>query len=96
LRGVPQRFRIDLSGVGYMLTFQYRDADDGGWVLDIGDPDDVPLVCGIPLVPGEDLLAQYATLGFRGEMWVRSDGTPDAVPTFAGLGTTSHVYWIGP
>lgn len=93
---MPQRFRIDLSGVGYTLTFQYRDADEGGWVLDIGDPENIPLACGIPLVTGGDLLAQYAYLGFRGELWVRSDGNPETLPTFAGLGRTSHVYWIGP
>jgi hypothetical protein len=93
LSGAPVRYRINLGGA-WTLTFQYRDNDDGGWMLDIGDADNAPVLCGIPLVTGSDLLAQYAYLGFTGQLWVRSDGDPDAVPSFFNLGSRSHVYWI--
>jgi hypothetical protein len=90
----PQSFAISLSGVAYTMTFQYRSATEGGWILDIGDALGNPMVCGIPLVTGHNLLEQYDSLGFPGELWVMSDGVPDAVPTFANLGSSSHVYYI--
>lgn len=103
LSGAPQRFAIELPGapVNYVMTFQWRDAPDGmagggGWVLDIADADGTAMVCGIPLVTGADLLAQYAYLNFGGQLAVHSAGIPDATPTFNNLGTGSRVYWITP
>jgi hypothetical protein len=94
----PQRFAVQLGGTGYSLTFQFRNAGlpeaGGTWVVDIGDSLGNPLVCGIPLVTGADLLAQYAYLNFGGALVVTSDGDPDAVPTFDNLGITSHLYWV--
>jgi hypothetical protein len=94
LSGMPQRFGISFVDTPYTFTFVYRNASMGGWVLDIGDGQNNPLVCGIPLVTGADLLAPYAYLNFNGIMLVQSDGDPAAVPTFDNLGTDSHVYWI--
>jgi len=101
LSGMPQRFAIQLLGVTYILNFQYRDAPPemaggGGWVMDIADGQNNPLVCGIPLVTGADLLEQYYYLGFGGMFWVVSDGDMNAVPTFANLGSLSHLCWIVP
>jgi hypothetical protein len=96
LSGMPQRFRIALLGVTYQLNFQYRAAPMGGWVLDIADAAGVPLVCGIPLVTGHDLLEQYHYLNFGGALMVFSDGDPDAVPSFENLGSSSHLVWITP
>ncbi|MDW3684910.1 hypothetical protein RA280_24780 [Cupriavidus sp. CV2] len=90
----PQRFRITLSGVEYQMTIQYRKAGGAGWVLDIADANDTPLVGGIPLVTGVNLLGQYAYLGFGGRLWVQGAGDPDDVPTFDDLGTGSHVFWV--
>jgi hypothetical protein len=45
-------------------------------------------------VTGADLLAQYPDLGFPFKLAVVSDGDPDAVPTFTGLGSTSHLYVV--
>jgi hypothetical protein len=94
LSGVPQRFGITFTDTPYTFTFVYRNAPMGGWVLDIGDGQNNPLVCGIPLIPGVDLLAQYAYLGFNGMLIVASDGDATAAPTFDNLGTGSHVYWV--
>jgi hypothetical protein len=96
----PQRFSIQLGGAAYSLTFQFRNAglpgQGGTWILDIADDLGNPLVCGIPLVTGADLLAQYGYLNFGGGLMVMSDGDPAAVPTFANLGVASHLYWITP
>lgn len=90
----PQTFTITLSGVDYRLTVQYRKAGGAGWILDIADSNDNPLVSGIPLVTGTDLLGQYAYLGFGGRLWVQGAATPDDVPTFDDLGLGSKVYWV--
>lgn len=90
----PQRFTITLSGVDYRLTVQYRKAGGIGWVLDIADANNAPLVSGIPLVTGIDLLGQYRHLGFAGRLWVQGADDPDNVPTYGDLGIGSHVFWV--
>lgn len=90
----PQRFTITLSGVDYRLTVQYRKAGGAGWVLDIADANNAPLVSGIPLVTGIDLLGQYRHLGFTGRLWVQGADDPDEVPTYEDLGIGSHVFWV--
>jgi hypothetical protein len=96
----PRRFTITLTGTTYTLCFQFRAQggphDGGDWVLDIGDALNAPLVCGIPLVTGTNLLAQYEYLNFVGQLWVESDGDTMAPPTFTNLGIGSHLYWVLP
>lgn len=90
----PQRFTVTLSSVEYVLTVQYRDAGGAGWVLDIADKNGKPLVSGIPIVTGVNLLEQYSHLGFAGRLWVQGAADPDDVPTFEDLGIGSHVFWV--
>ena len=94
--GIPQTFTAKLSGVEYQLTLQYRNAPNGGWVLDIANSAGVPIVSGIPLVTGANLLEQYAYLGFGGRLWVQTTSNPDAVPTFSNLGEDGLLYWVTP
>ena len=92
-----QKFLITLTGVQYQFTLRYRNASvGGGWVLDIADSVGNAILSGVPLVTGCDLLAQYAYLGFGGELWVQSDLDPGAVPDYDNLGVTSHVYFVVP
>ena len=97
----PVQFGIVLSGVRYELTFVYRNADltvcgGCGWTVDIADTFGNPILCGVPLVIGADLLSQYRYLGLGGSLIVVSDGdvTGEPVPSFFNLGTGCHVYWI--
>jgi hypothetical protein len=90
----PQNFTIRLSGVTYTFTLLYRNNPAAGWVLDIGDSNNNPIVQGIPLVTGADLLRQYAYLGFGGALWVQTQDDPDAVPTFTNLGSDGHLYYV--
>lgn len=83
------------NGNTYNLRFSFLDVMMGGWIMDIADADGNAIVCGVPLVTGADLLAQYATLGLGGPMYVVSDGWPAAVPTFDNLGSGSHLYIEG-
>ena len=93
-RSQAQRFSVTLGGTAYNVRLTYDIAQEGCWVLDIGDANGALLVAGIPLVTGVDLLAQYAYLGFGGSLVVTTDRGAGEVPTFDGLGVTSHLYFI--
>jgi hypothetical protein len=92
LQAKSQVLSITLSGVVYTLSVQYRNGL--GWILDIADSQGNAIVCGIPLITGADLLAQYDYLGFTGSLWVQTTSDPDAVPTFANLGTDGLLYYV--
>lgn len=93
LTPAPQTFNVSLVGKQYQFTLQWRDTTNGGWVLDIADSSSNPIVSGIPLVTGVDLLAQFKYLSFGFELWVQTDAA-DAPPTYANLGLQSHLYAI--
>ncbi|AJK46297.1 phage baseplate plug family protein [Burkholderia plantarii] len=93
LAPTPQVFSITLSGVAYRLTVLYRDAAEAGWTLDMAHASGDPLINGIPLVTGVDLLGQYRHLGLGGRLWVQGDDGPDELPSFDDLGVGSHVFW---
>ncbi|MFJ7312515.1 phage baseplate plug protein [Pseudomonas sp. NPDC098747] len=88
-----QRFSVTLSGTQYQLTVQWRNSEQGGWVLDLADMKGQAIIQGIPLVTGVNLLEQYDHLGFTDALWVQTTADPDAVPTFENLGIGSHLYW---
>jgi predicted Zn-dependent protease with MMP-like domain len=93
LTSAPQTFQILLGSNYFKLAFQWRDPSPG-WVLDIVDSTGNPIVQGIPLVTGVDLLEQFQYLGIGGQLRVQTDTLPDAVPTFANLGVNSHLYFV--
>ena len=90
----PQSFAIRLSGLDYQFRIAYRNVAEGGYFLDIADGSGTPLVQGIPLVTGVDLLEQYHSLGFTGRMWVQTASNPDLCPSFDGLGSDSILLWV--
>jgi hypothetical protein len=96
LSGVPETFGITLAGVAYQLTVQWRDAVEGGWFLDIADKNSNPILRGIPLITGADLLGQYGYLGLGGSLFVQTSPVADVVPTFETLGTDSNLYFVTP
>ena len=91
-----RRFTITLGGVTYNMRLTFDDARGGFWALDIGDANGAILVAGIALVTGTDLLAQYNHLGFGGSLIVTTDRNAGDIPTFDGLGITSHLYFVTP
>lgn len=93
LASSAQRFYITLAGVQYQMQVAYRTHPEGGWFLDVYTAGGVALVLGIPLVTGVDLLEPYPDLNFGGTLQVMTDGDPYAVPTYANLGSQSHVYF---
>lgn len=95
LRGRAERFGIGLPGeLSLLLTVTWRNRGGGGWMLDIALADGTPLVSGIPMVTGADLLAQFRHIGIPGSLVVVGDSDPGAPPTFANLGTDTHLYYV--
>lgn len=92
----PRVISVALPTTTYTLRFGYAATDDDsqGWFMDIADANAVPIVSGIPLVTGTDLLSPYGYLGIPGGIYVATDSDPDAVPTFTNLGSSAHVYFL--
>jgi hypothetical protein len=70
----PQSYAIVLAGKEYRLTVRWMEADEGGWLLDIEEPEQAaPILMGLPLITGCDLLGQFTYLGLGGQIWVDSE-----------------------
>lgn len=89
----PQSFTIALAGVEYQLNLAWNFYSNS-WSLDISTPDGVPILAGIPLVSGADLLEQYAYMNFGGSLVVQSDSDLYAIPGYDTLGETDHLYFL--
>jgi hypothetical protein len=88
----PQRFSIALGGRTRRLRLGWNAAEAAwlldiavaarrqGRLADSdssdNEEDDTPLLAGIPLVAGADLLAQHAHMGLGGELWVEGELPP--------------------
>ncbi len=95
LEPISQTFAFALAGAEVRVTLAWRNAGGSGWCMSLADGDGNPLVSGLPLVTGCDLLGQHRHLGLPFELWVR--GGPDdplSVPTYAGLGTQARLYAV--
>lgn len=91
LSPLPQSFGIVMAGKEYRLTVRWFDAPEGGWTLDIAEPDNAaPIVSGIPLVTGIDLLWSYAYLDWGGGLWVDAE----LPPTLENLGADVDVIFV--
>ncbi|QWA12779.1 hypothetical protein GTU79_08850 [Sodalis ligni] len=84
-----QTFGITLAGTAYQMRLIWRSTL---WYLDLMDSTGTPLINGIPLVPGVDLLAQYASLNFGYSLNVICDFPDQEYPTETDLGINSHLY----
>lgn len=93
LAPTPQTLSITLAGVTYNLRLSWNWTGQN-WVLDLLDVNENPLVNGIPLVTGADLLAQYGYLNLGGQLVVQTTNDAAAVPTFTNLGSQSNLYFV--
>lgn len=93
LSPAPQRLAITLSGGQYQLVVKWN-VSAGVWVLDILDADENPILCGVPIVTGVDLLDQYEYLELGGKLYALTDHDADLPPGFTDLGVTGHLYWV--
>ena len=90
-----QTLTTQLGAGTYELTFLWSTIV-GAWLLTIADTKSNSILSAIPLVPGVDLLAQFAYLNFGGALIVVNDIAPAQPPLYAELGITGHLYFITP
>jgi len=86
----PQSFVVPLAGVTYRMRLWWCDGVYPAWMLDLATESGTTLTAGLPLLPGDDLLAQHTHLGVGGSLYVISDGAP----TFDSLGATTQLYFV--
>ena len=87
-----QSFTIAMAGVTYNMRLMFNNYNQT-WVMDISDSNSNPLLMGLPLVTGVNLLLPYTDLGFGGSLTATTDHNPDQPPTYSNLGSTGHVYF---
>jgi hypothetical protein len=89
------------DGLSYTLFFKWN-VIALCWVLDIYAADGItPVINGIPIVTGADLLEQfgYLTLGAFTMLQATTIGpfvSPDSVPDFLNFGTDGHLFTVTP
>jgi hypothetical protein len=88
-----QVFTIPLAGVTYTMRLIFCDDPAAGWTLDISDVNGVPIVCGIPLTLGNNLLQQYDYLNFGGALVAVITGNATSVG-YTDLGANAQLYFV--
>lgn len=83
-----QKFNIQLGGSPFKLRFIYRiDA----WFVDVLDTSENPLVMGLLMCPGINLLEQYQHI-LQGAFYV-TNSNKDEAQGYLDLGTKIKLYW---
>ena len=93
LAPAAQSFLIVLAGKQYRLSI-YWGTVAGVWVLDIQQENGTPIISGIPLVTGTDLLSPFPYMEFGGTLIAMTDNDPDSPPTYRNLGSTGHLRFV--
>lgn len=90
----PQTFTITLARQSYRCRLQWNVPADC-WVLDFDDQYGEPILHGVPLVTGTDLLDGFEYLGFNGAMLVVTTASDtDMPPGRWDLGERGHLYFL--
>ena len=89
----PQTLQVTLNGTNYNLRVWWN-APNQLWYIDFFDTQNNPILLGIPMTTGTDLLGQYEYLEFGGSLYALSDFDTAAPPTFVNLGSTGHLYFV--
>ena len=83
-----QRFNVSLGNTTYKLQLIYR---VNKWFLDIFDVQNTPLICGLPLVMGDNLLIQHQHV-ISGSLLVMNTNENEQ-QSFTDLGKNITLYW---
>lgn len=89
----PQRMVITLAGVPWNLGLWWNDIC-GKWIMDLSDQNKVPVLMGIPVVAGVDLLGQFQYLGIGGSLVVQTDSNPNMDPGYTDFGLGSRLIFV--
>lgn len=86
-----QTTKVTIDGIIYNVNVIWR---QDTYILDLYDVNNNPVVTGIPLITGADLMGQLKYLSIPG-YWViaNADGS-DTPPTYNNLGVSSFLLFI--
>lgn len=94
-----QRLQVTLNGATYTMVARWNGVSKC-WILDIYDAaGTAPILRGVPLITGADLLAQYAYLELGGmliALTIAVGHPPEEVPTFENMGIDGYLYYVTP
>lgn len=91
---IPQTFNIFLAIKEYRVTIRWNAAPEGGWFLDFATPDKgEPILSGVPIVTGVDILGPYEYLNFGGHIICYSD-LSDTAPTLENFGEENELLFV--
>lgn len=93
LTPLPQKIGIILAAKPWNLGIYWNDFSSK-WILDISDQNDVPVLSGLPVVAGVDLLGQHQHLGFGGSLVVQTDSNPYKDPSYTDFGLGSRLIFV--
>lgn len=88
LLSTNQKFNIKLNGSTYKFQVIYRGSK---WVLDLMDTAENYLIAGMPVVMGDNLLAQHQHI-IKGSLYVVNNNEDEA-QYFTDLGRNINWYW---
>lgn len=91
LNPFPETFSVTINNVDFNAVTRWN-AVQQCWVASLLDPNSVPILQNIPLIPGVDLLSQFAHLNLGIKLSALVDYDAAAVPKYGELGTTANVY----
>lgn len=93
LASTPQAFTISLNGITYQFTVRWN-WFAAAWIIDIADSSGNPILSGVPMVTGDDLLEQFDHLNIGVQLVAQTNNDVFAVPTFTNLGKQGNLYAI--
>lgn len=94
LPATAQEMTITLGTKEYTVRFAWCATPEGGWFMDMYDLALEPMIRGLPLVAGVNVLQQFDYLQIPGEIRVQVDEDTLIEPTFENFGTTGKVVFI--
>ena len=90
-----QTFKVVLAGVTYTVSLNWSEIALA-WVLDLADSSGSPILSGLTVVAGTDLLSPYQYMNLGGALVAATSGDIAQPPTFDNLGSTGNLYFITP
>ena len=88
-----QTFSVMMAGVQRQLTVRWNQMN-AAWHLDLADTLGNPVLTGLPLITGTDLLAPFKYMNFGGQLIAQTANDATAVPTLANLGSGANLYFL--
>lgn len=90
-----QSFSAKLGGQTYKFTLVYREAEGGGWFLDM-EGGEGQAILGAPLVTNVNLLGQFAYKRMGAALWCELANRPRKLPyepAYEDMGRNLTLYW---